>query len=1146
MQSPNKSALSHRDQADDVRPLAVQEQLDLGPFKITPQQLQQIFHLNTRRSTCEELDYLVQQGGIDWLIDGLHTSIKDGINDDHDQRIQVYGHNKRIVRPPQTYCELLWNALEDFTMRVLLIASIASIVIEVATADNEHRHLAWIEGFAIFVAVLVCTNVAAMNDYSKEKQFRKLNAASEKSKIVAVIRNKQLIQIHEEQVLVGDICKLIEGMEIPADGVLLEASDVKVDESSMTGETHSITKGTINQCQMQKQELQAEGVQLGEQDRFKIPSPALLSGTRVLEGEGLFLICVVGDLSCLGQIKASLEQEEEEETPLQVKLTMIAEDIGKFGLISAVLIFFVLMIRFAIERGIANEWDHSKHWMEILNFIILSIVVLTVAIPEGLPLSVTISLAYSVQKMMDDKNLVRKMYACETMGGADSICSDKTGTLTMNKMVLTKIWNKQFYEIDYLAKEQNLSQLISKSMENLFLEALCCNSSAELIPESGSKTEIAILEYLQKARIDYRKKRESVNFIKKNPFSSARKRMSVIVDTKHNGLPVKRLYIKGASEIIVQSLTHMHTYDDQKIKLGVKEIQEIERIISQMAKQSLRIICVAYLDLRGDEDLQKINGKVYDIETQDLTFLGLFGIMDNLREGVKDAVTKCKQAGIKVRMVTGDNSETARAIAMNCGIIEQGDSQAIVIEGAEFMKEVGGVVCKNCTTELCKCAKSSNEAEKNGTSLRVDTLGNMSRFKQIYPQIAVMARSRPTDKYAMIIGLKECEHIVAVTGDGTNDAPALKKADVGFAMGKAGTQVAKDASAIILMEDNFSDIVKAVMWGRNIFQSIRKFLQFQLTVNVVAVGFTLISSALLKQDVLKPIQMLWVNLIMDSFASLALATEPPSEILLKDRPYSRSESIVTYKMIKHIIGQAIYQLTVILILVFLAQEFIPEYADDYDDVIRDRIQEKMEEDSDFVFEQSSLYHPKYNTDYYPESLRLRSGRFLTVTSENDFEDIFNEFRVPSRHYTFIFNAFVFMQVFNFINSRKLNDEINVFSNICNNLMFVLIVFFIIILQIILVTFGSLAFSCYSYYGLTIQQWVISLIIGLVGLVVSFILKLIPEQHICPKTQHAGSRTLDKKPSGILELRRGSSLRKKQSMHVDQPPVQDNHIQLIEK
>ncbi|CAK60405.1 unnamed protein product (macronuclear) [Paramecium tetraurelia] len=374
MQSPNKSALSHRDQADDVRPLAVQEQLDLGPFKITPQQLQQIFHLNTRRSTCEELDYLVQQGGIDWLIDGLHTSIKDGINDDQDQRIQVYGHNKRIVRPPQTYCELLWNALEDFTMRVLLIASIASIVIEVATADNEHRHLAWIEGFAIFVAVLVCTNVAAMNDYSKEKQFRKLNAASEKSKIVAVIRNKQLIQIHEEQVLVGDICKLIEGMEIPADGVLLDASDVKVDESSMTGETHSITKGTINQCLKQKQELQDEGVQFGEQDRFKIPSPALLSGTRVLEGEGLFLICVVGDLSCLGQIKASLEQEEEEETPLQVKLTMIAEDIGKFGLISAVLIFFVLMIRFAIERGIANEWDHSKHWMEILNFIILSIV----------------------------------------------------------------------------------------------------------------------------------------------------------------------------------------------------------------------------------------------------------------------------------------------------------------------------------------------------------------------------------------------------------------------------------------------------------------------------------------------------------------------------------------------------------------------------------------------------------------------------------------------------------------------------------------------------------------------------------------------------------------------------------------------------
>ncbi|CAD8172417.1 unnamed protein product [Paramecium octaurelia] len=1096
--------------------------LNMGGFKFSAQQLQNIFTLNQRRRMCEEIDFLQQLGGLDSLLDGLCTSISSGIvSNDISKRTELYGHNKREVRSPQTYCELLMDAMGDFTMRILTVAAFASIVIQVATSDDEHRSLAWIEGFAIFVAVLVCTNVAALNDYSKEKQFRKLNAVSEKSKIVTIIRDGKEHRMHEENCLVGDIVKLVEGMEIPADGILIEASEIKMDESSMTGETNSIKKGTIQQCLLKKDELISEGAEFGEKDRFLIPSPALLSGTRVLEGEGLFVVCVVGDLSCLGQIKASLEQEEDEETPLQQKLTIIAEDIGKFGLYAAILIVIVLMIRLAIERGIEDEWDHSKHWMEILNFIILGITVLAVAIPEGLPLSVTISLAYSVQKMMNDRNLVRKMYACETMGGADSICSDKTGTLTMNKMTLTKMWNQNYIEVNYLAREQDLG--VFGKIKQLMIESICCNSSAELDPEQGSKTEVALLEYIRKGQVDYKNVKSSIKYLQKIPFNSGRKRMSVIVTTQKNGSPVNRLYIKGASEIIIKCLSHQHTFNDEIIPLKEQDIKQIENIISEMAKQSLRTICVAYKDLNGSEDLVSNDGKVYEVEKNNLTFLCLLGIMDNLREGVKEAVTQCKKAGIKVRMVTGDNSETARAIALSCGIIEPGDSRAIVMEGAEFMNKIGGVVCKNCQTESCKCARTQNEAEKNGTQLRVDTLGDMGAFKTLYPQIAVLARSRPTDKYAMIVGLKECEHIVAVTGDGTNDAPALKKADVGFAMGISGTQVAKDAAAIILMEDNFSDIVKAVMWGRNIFQSIRKFLQFQLTVNVVAVGLTLIVSAVLKQEVLKPIQMLWVNLIMDSFASLALATEPPSPVLLDDRPYSRAQSIITRKMLKHIIGQAAFQIAIMLIAVFLAPQFIPEYKDGFDDRLDDWLV-----DNNYNEFPSNLDHPKYNLDYYPEQLMVRSGRMLTVDGKEDYEPVYREFMVPSRHFTFIFNMFVMMQLFNFLNSRKLNDEFNIFQNIGNNSLFIIIVFFIFALQIILITFAGIAFSCYTYYGLTIQQWLISILIGSIGWVVSALLKLIPEQAICPESIESPLKQEEqRKPSGVLELRRGSSIRRSQ-------------------
>lgn len=327
------------------------------------------------------------------------------------------------------------------------------------------------------------------------------------------------------------------------------------------------------------------------------------------------------------------------------------------------------------------------------------------------------------------------------------------------------------------------------------------------------------------------------------------------------------------------------------------------------------------------------------------------------------------------------------------------------MEGTDFIERIGGVICKKCEVKKCDCPINTKEAEKRGLTsedVRIDTIQNKEEFKLITDHLLVLARSRPEDKYALVTGLKENDNVVAVTGDGTNDAPALKKADVGFAMGINGTEVAKEASAIILLDDNFESIVKAVLWGRNIYDSIRKFVQFQLTVNVVAVGITLIGAALLKQEILKPIQMLWVNLIMDTLGSLALATEPPTESLLERKPHKRDDYIISPTMYKHILGQALFQITVLVFLVFWGEHIIPEYSDSFDS--------------------SSGFQSSYK---YGADGMARSGRMLKINGKVDYEDIFEATKVYSRHSTFIFNTFVMMQIFNFINSRKIHDEVSV-------------------------------------------------------------------------------------------------------------------------
>eukprot|EP00825_Cyclidium_porcatum_P038845 TRINITY_DN4593_c0_g2_i1.p1 TRINITY_DN4593_c0_g2~~TRINITY_DN4593_c0_g2_i1.p1 ORF type:complete len:540 (+),score=104.95 TRINITY_DN4593_c0_g2_i1:126-1745(+) len=472
-----------------------------------------------------------------------------------------------------------------------------------------------------------------------------------------------------------------------------------------------------------------------------------------------------------------------------------------------------------------------------------------------------------------------------------------------------------------------------------------------------------------------------------------------------------------------------------------------------------------------------------------------------------------------------------------------------------------------------KKADKKDDKKDDKPKIRIDTIKNKDKFNEIYPKLAVLARSRPEDKYALVVGLMEQKHVVAVTGDGTNDAPALKKADVGFAMGIAGTQVAKDAADIIITDDNFASIVKAVLWGRNIYDSIKKFLQFQLTVNVVGVLMTLISAIVVKQELLQPIQMLWINLIMDTFASLALATEPPNDKLLDRQPHKRDDYIVTPKMFKHIIISGIFQLTIMLILAFDGEYFLPEYRDRFD--TDKKLWEMNKENTE-----SKLFW-KYNVDqlsdtdkvklyYYvkdnaerPSKLYVHSGRLRTYKgSDPDYRDDAED-DTPSRHFTIIFNTFVFLQFFNFLNARKIDDEVNIFKNIFNNMVFFIIIVIILILQIIFVTFGGRAMKCYKYSGLTIQQWFICIGFGALGLVVTFLAKLINEKRLLPgfgksqkQIQHSGilgarrSKYFDRKLSSInFQMKFGSKResQKIQSMkNRENPPDQKDTTEIFKQ
>ncbi|XP_039504362.1 plasma membrane calcium-transporting ATPase 1-like [Pimephales promelas] len=718
------------------------------------------------------------------------------------------------------------------------------------------------------------------------------------------------------------------------------------------------------------------------------------------------------------QKKAKLPKKEK--SVLQGKLTKLAVQIGKAGLLMSGITVVILIVLFLVD----TFWIQGVPWIKectpiyiqfFVKFFIIGVTVLVVAVPEGLPLAVTISLAYSVKKMMKDNNLVRHLDACETMGNATAICSDKTGTLTMNRMTVVQV-----YIGDRHYRKVPDPDLIPGNIMNLLVTGIsvnCAYTSKIMAAEKegglprqvGNKTECALLGFTTDLRKDYQAIRleyPEEKLYKVYTFNSVRKSMSTILKNSDGSY---RMFSKGASEILLKKCCKILPKNgDARVFKPTDRDDMVKKVIEPMASEGLRTICLAYRDFPVSDGEPDWDDEA-DILTG-LTCICVVGIEDPVRPEVPDAIKKCQRAGITVRMVTGDNINTARAIATKCGIIHTGDD-FLCLEGKEFNRRI-----RNELGEI-----------------------EQERLDKVWPKLRVLARSSPTDKHTLVKGIidstvAEQRQVVAVTGDGTNDGPALKKADVGFAMGIAGTDVAKEASDIILTDDNFSSIVKAVMWGRNVYDSISKFLQFQLTVNVVAVIVAFTGACITQDSPLKAVQMLWVNLIMDTFASLALATEPPNEALLLRKPYGRNKPLISRTMMKNILGHAVYQLTIIFTLLFAGEQ---------------------------IFD-------------------IDSGRNAPLHAP------------PSEHYTIVFNTFVMMQLFNEINARKIHGERNVFDGIFKNMIFCTIVFGTFFIQIIIVQFGGKPFSC---VGLSIEQWMWCVFIGFGSLLWGQLVTTIPTSRL---------------------------------------------------
>ena len=934
------------------------------------------------------------------LVRRTQQDVADQPGGQFEDRLRVFRDNRLPKRKADSIFVLIWRTYNDKILILLTIAAVVSLSLGLYETLNGISAVDWVEGVAIWVAIIIVVVVGAFNDYQKEKQFIKLNKRKDDREVKA-IRSGKSMQISVHDITVGDVLHLEPGDAVPADGVLISGHGVRCDESSATGESDQMNKTGGEEVWQQI---------MDGSDSQKL-DPLIISGSKVLEGVGTYLVTSVGQNSSYGKILMSL-QTESESTPLQVKLGHLANWIGGLGSGAAGLLFVVLLIRFLVHLS-DNTASPAVKGQQFLDVLIVAITVIVVAVPEGLPLAVTLALAFATTRMLKENNLVRELRACETMGNATTICSDKTGTLTQNKMTVvagTLGVEEKFSRACTHSKPHEetkgfaeVSKKLSKEARDLLRQSIAINSTAFEGEENGmhtfigSKTETALLA-LAKSYLgldSLAAERANADVVQLIPFDSSRKCMGAVIKL---GSGSYRLLVKGAAELMLDkaTLAVADVFDNDLAfrKMDRESKVTVARAIDSYAQQSLRTIGMLYKDF---EQWPPASAKTSDGDKgqadfedlfHDMIWIGVLGIHDPLREGVVEAVAQCQRSGVVVRMVTGDNVSTARAIATECGIMTEG---ALVMEGPAFRR--------------------LSDDEMNET----------------LPKLRVLARSSPEDKRILVHRLKQLGETVAVTGDGTNDGPALKMADVGFSMGIAGTEVAKEASSIILLDDNFSSIITAIAWGRSVNDAVKKFLQFQITVNITAVILTFVSavSSSSSHSVLTAVQLLWVNLIMDTLAALALATDAPTSKILDRPPEPKSAPLITINMWKMITGQVVYQLIVTFVLYFAGNKI-----------------------------------------------------FGSGVSEEELD-------------TMVFNTFVWMQIFNEFNNRRLDNKLNIFEGVHRNFWFVGINCIMVGGQIMIVFVGGAAFGITKING---WQWAVCLLCAVPCLLWAVLLRLLPDAY----------------------------------------------------
>jgi len=1101
------------------------------------------------------------------------------------QRQREFGENRLPPPPAPSYAALIWDGLHDATIIMLILAAIVSLILALAFQADDST--AWIEGAAILGTVVVVLNVQAWTDYRTAAAFRQQQLELENSKLVEAVRDGAAVQMHPRQVVVGDVLRVSVGDILACDGIVLTGDDLAAEEAALTGEPKAQAKpagavllsGTsvvsgqgrmlvlaVGPWSVQGRLLQfvqdgtakpaepparatADAAAIAADpavpadeaaavvDAFDLPQHVYTFGTAAASDrsgaaltsslrsarESAVALSGRKQTRCRRFWGSLLSVESGNGGTLMEKLDALAINIGKLGLLIAVVVFVVTSSQWAVMNYVygdeCNVFDSnqtacelqpswgcywqgasamcSKQWAgahdleRLLQFFITSVTILVVAVPEGLPLAVALSISVSMRRMLRDCNRVKTMQSSETMGSATTICSDKTGTLTENRMAVVRAVLGDARTPTALDAPGAFEALKSEPAAALLAEAaaLCSESTSRVRLDAasgtwayaGNATECALLRLAIELGIDpeavrraHKEPASSLDWgVRRVPFSSARKRMSCVVRTAAGF----RTFTKGAPALVMDACTHVRTAQGTRI-LDAPLRRQLGDVVSAWQASALRTLAVAYRDAASLEAAGDA----------DCVLLGVVGIEDPLRPAVAPAIASCRKAGVDVRMCTGDALETAVAIAQQCGILRRRDMEKgadgrlvprrnFAMTGAEFDERVHAVdASKPRALRRAWDAATGQAGDMLAHPFALDADGNkvlhQHKFDQIWPRLRVLARCLPEDKLTLVKGLQqsrlferadECDRllreediavfpdfqVVAVTGDGTNDAPALKQADVGFAMGVVGTDIAKQACDIIILDDNFASIVAAVMWGRNVFDSISKFVQFQLTVNVTAIVVATVGSFVFNRSPLSAVQMLWVNMIMDSLASLALATEPASPELMDRQPYGKKRPIISRIMLFNIVGQAALQLAVVFGILFRAS-WLPGWDNSFGNTGNGGGQWDTGNVRQFPFDASIF--------------AVEAGQYTQGSG-------------VSTHWTMVFNTFVLMQLFNEFNSRKLQTvrglqsgwrEWNMFAGVTRNPTFLVIVVGTFIIQGIIVQNGSLVFAVVP---LTVSQWV---------------------------------------------------------------------------